>query len=89
MEEIKLNENYEKFPDNFFVPKEVKYGDHSFRNFLVRFDNLYEIYRYLNSKPVINKNPILPITIPTIPPVDKLPSTSFSVIFSHKLPLLK
>ena len=56
MEEIKLNENYEKFPDNFFVPKEVKYGDHSFRNFLVRFDNLYEIYRYLNSKPVINKN---------------------------------
>ena len=54
MKKVSLNKNYENFPHHFFAPNEVDYDDHKYRNFLVRFDNLFEIYNYLKSNPEIN-----------------------------------
>lgn len=54
MKQIELNNNYVNFPHHFFDPNEVVYNDSRFRNFLVRFDNLYEVYNYLKSNPQIN-----------------------------------
>ena len=51
-----LNKNYTNFPHHLYVPERIKVGDHKFTLFLVRFDNLYEIYNYLKSNPEINEN---------------------------------
>ena len=50
-----LNKNYEKFPNNFFPPREITVDSKKYKYYLVRFNNLYDIYNYLKSNPYINK----------------------------------
>ena len=53
---MKLNENYKKYPQHYYVPENIEIDDNKYKLFLVRFNNLYEIYELLKSNPAINKD---------------------------------
>ena len=48
--------NCEKFPYNIFPPEEVVVNDEHLIVYRSMFNNLYTLYNYLNSDPVINNN---------------------------------
>ena len=48
------NNNYIRFPNNLFAPEMITVDDKTYKIFLIRFDNLYDIYDYINENPTIN-----------------------------------
>ena len=53
---MKLNKNYTDFPKHFYAPQEIEVDDRTYNKFLIRFDNLFEIYDFLKGDYVINRN---------------------------------
>ncbi len=53
---MSLNSNYKKYPDHYYAPEKIVVDDHNYKIFLTKFDNLYEIYELLKSKPAINRS---------------------------------
>lgn len=49
-----LNQNYETHPDNFYKPEKIIIDGKKYREFFIKFNNLYEIYEFLKSKHAIN-----------------------------------
>lgn len=52
---MKLNSNYKNNPSHFFAPTSIEVDDRTYSKYLVRFDDLFEIYRFLKSNPEINR----------------------------------
>lgn len=50
------NRNYEKYPHNLFPPRKITVNRSEYNYYLVRFNNLYEIYKYLKSDPYVNRS---------------------------------
>ena len=47
--------NYIRFPNNIFEPEKILVDDKYYTLFLVRFNNLYDLYDYLKSNPNLNR----------------------------------
>ena len=52
---MELNSNYEKHPSHYFAPTAVEVDDRVYQKYLVRFDDLFEIYHFLKSNPEVNR----------------------------------
>ncbi|MBE6150076.1 MAG: hypothetical protein E7170_05075 [Firmicutes bacterium] len=50
-----MEKNYIRFPYNIYEPEEIIIDDIRYILYLARFNNLYELYEYLNSKPMLNR----------------------------------
>ena len=48
--------NYERYPNNVFLPQDVEVDNKRYKYYLLRFDNLSELYDYLKGKPKINES---------------------------------
>ena len=46
--------NQERFPDNIFEPYTIRYADEKYTVYTMLFKNLYDLYKYLKAKPVVN-----------------------------------
>lgn len=47
--------NYDLFPDHIFPVEDLVVGDETYKLYLARFNNLYDVYDYLKANPSLNR----------------------------------